>query len=166
MATTHRHAPAGRESVTVRRARDLHLNILLLAQRALDDLEAICRAHGVTHAQYVALWTLCLADDPEAGVAVGAVADGRLNRASDATRLVDRLVNAGLAERLRNPADGRSVLVRATSEGHRRFAAITPEIQRYHATQFSGLSAGEIAEFSRLAGAAVWNTAAARNYLL
>ena len=151
-----------REPAGVRRARDLHLNILLLAQRSLDDLEAICRDHGVTHAQYVALWTLCLADDPTAGVPVGAVADGRLNRASDATRLVDRLVKAGLAERVRNPLDGRGVLVRATSEGRRRFEAITPEIQRYHATQFASLSADEIAEFARLAGAAVWNTSTER----
>lgn len=153
---------SGREPAGVRRARDLHLNILLLAQRALDDLEAICRDHGVTHAQYVALWTLCLADDPTAGVPVGAVADGRLNRASDATRLVDRLVKAGLAERVRNPLDGRGVLVRATSEGRRRFEAITPEIQRYHATQFASLSTDEIAEFARLAGAAVWNTSTER----
>lgn len=157
MATKRTRASTDRESPSIRRARDLHLNILLLAQRALDDLEHICRAHGVTHAQYVALWTLCLADDPDAGIPVGAVADGRLNRASDATRLVDRLVRAGLAERLRNPADGRGVLVRATAMGHRRFTAITPEIQRYHATQFASLSAPEIAEFSRLAGAAVWN---------
>ena len=149
---------SGREPAGVRRARDLHLNILLLAQRALDDLEAICREHGVTHAQYVALWTLCLADDPTAGVPVGAVADGRLNRASDATRLVDRLVKAGLAERVRNPLDGRGVLVRATAEGRRRFEATTPEIQRYHATQFASLTPEEVAEFARLAGAAVWNT--------
>ena len=152
----------GREPAGVRRARDLHLNILLLAQRALDDLEVICRDHGVTHAQYVALWTLCLADDPTAGVPVGAVADGRLNRASDATRLVDRLVKAGLAERVRNPLDGRGVLVRATSEGRRRFEALTPEIQRYHATQFASLTPEEVAEFARLAGAALWNTPAQR----
>jgi DNA-binding MarR family transcriptional regulator len=150
-------AMPGREPSRVRRARDLHLNILLLAQRALDDLEAICRVHGVTHAQYVALWTLCLADDPSAGVPVGAVADGRLNRASDATRLVDRLVRAGLAEKVRNPSDGRGVLVRATAEGRRRFEAITPEIQRYHATQFASLSSAEVDEFARLAGTAVWS---------
>ena len=140
----------------MREARDVHLNILLLANRSLEQLEEICRTEDLTHAQYVALWTLCLTDDPEAGLPVGAVADGLLNRAADATRLIDRLERAGLAERLRNPADRRGVLVRATPEGRRRFDAVTPKIQRFHASQWSNLTAAEIHELGRLAAKALW----------
>jgi DNA-binding MarR family transcriptional regulator len=136
--------------------RDVHVNVLLLADRNLRELEEICGIEGVTHQQYVALWTLCLADDPDAGVPMGAVADGLLNRASDTTRLVDRLERAGLAERLPHPDDRRSVLVRATEEGHRVFAAVTPKLQAFHRRQWSNLSSDELSTLGRLVAKALW----------
>jgi DNA-binding MarR family transcriptional regulator len=145
-----------REPRAVAVARDVHVNVLLLANRALDQLEDICRAEGVTHSQYVALWTLCLADDPDAGLPVGAVADGLLNRASDTTRLIDRLERAGLVERLPNPADRRGVLVRATEEGRRRFAVLTPRLQEFHAHQWSNLTGREVETLRTLLAKALW----------
>jgi DNA-binding MarR family transcriptional regulator len=145
-----------REPKAVRVARDVHINVLLLSNQGQAALDEICGADGITHQQYVALWTLCLADHPEAGLPMGAVADGLLNRASDTTRLVDRLERAGLAERLPNPADRRSVLVRATPEGQRVFAAVTPKLQAFHRRQFSHLSADEVATLSGLLAKALW----------
>jgi DNA-binding MarR family transcriptional regulator len=144
------------EPKAVRVGREVHLNILLLANRNLERLEELCRAEGLTHAQYVALWVLCLADEPEAGVPVGAVADGLLNRASDTTRLVDRLERAGLAERLPNPTDRRGVLVRATPKGMRAFAAVTPKLQELHRTQWSHLTPTELDQLHALLMKAVW----------
>lgn len=137
-------------------ARDVHINVLLLANRSLERLEEICRTEGITHSQYVALWTLCLADDPDAGIPLGSVADGLLNRASDTTRLIDRLEKAGLAERLPNPADRRGVLVRATQDGRRRFAALTPRIQEFHAGQWANLTGREVEDLRRLLAKALW----------
>jgi DNA-binding MarR family transcriptional regulator len=145
-----------RESRAVAVGRDVHLNVLLLADRNLRELEEICGAEGITHQQYVALWTLCLADDPDAGVPMGAVADGLLNRASDTTRLVDRLERAGFAERLPHPDDRRSVLVRATDEGRRVFAAVTPNLQAFHRRQWSNLSSDELSTLGRLLAKALW----------
>ena len=145
-----------REPAAVRRGRDVHINVLLLANRSLDQLEEICHADGITHQQYVALWTLCLADDPEAGRPIGAVADGLLNRAADTTRLIDRLEKAGLAERLPNPADRRSVLVRATVDGNRVFAAVTPKLQEFHRRQWSNLSSDEVEVLHGLLAKALW----------
>lgn len=149
-------APMLREPSGVRMGRDVHVNVLLLANRALDALDEICQPHGITHQQYVALWTLCLADDPDAGIAMGTVADGLLNRASDTTRLVDRLAKAGLAERLANPADRRSVLVRATADGRRVFAAVTPALQAFHRQQWSNLEPGEVEVLHGLLAKALW----------
>ena len=157
MSTT---APTLREPEAVRAGRDAHVNTLLLANRSLDTLDALCQAHGITHAQYVALWTLCLVDDPDAGVPIGTVADGLLNRASDTTRLVDRLERAGLVERLPNPADRRSVLVRATARGREAFAAVTPELQEFHRRQWSHLAPAELDALNALLLKALWGASA------
>jgi DNA-binding MarR family transcriptional regulator len=156
MSTT---LPTRREPRAVRVGRDVHVNTLLLANRGLDALDAICQEHGITHAQYVALWTLCLGDDPDAGVPIGTVADGLLNRAADATRLIDRLEKAGLVERRSNPADRRSVLVRATKRGKQAFAAVTPELQEFHRHQWANLSPAEIDTLNALLARALWGDA-------
>ena len=149
---------ARREPKAVQLSRNVHVNVLLLANRSIDELDEICRAFDLTHAQYVALWVLCLADDPDAGLPVGAVADGLLNRASDTTRLIDRLERSGLAERLPNPNDRRGVLVRATAAGRRRFAEVTPRLQAFHRGQWSNLDPAEVDELDRLLRKALWST--------
>jgi DNA-binding MarR family transcriptional regulator len=153
------NAPLLREPKAVSVGRDVHVNVLLLAHRNLDALEALCQFEGITHQQYIALWILCLADDPDAGLPMGAVADGLLNRASDTTRLVDRLERAGLAERLPNPTDRRSVLVRATAEGRRVFASITPRLQEFHRHQWSNLAPPEVDTLNHLLAKALWGDA-------
>ena len=153
-------APLMREPRAVRVGRDVHVNVLLLASRNLDALDEICHAEGITHQQYVALWTLCLSAEAEAGLPMGAVADGLLNRASDTTRLVDRMERAGLAERLPNPNDRRGVLVRATAKGRRVFAAVTPRLQEYHRRQWSSLSSAELDTLDGLLAKALWGDAA------
>lgn len=147
-----------REPRTLAVAREAHLNVLLLADRNVETLDEICRAGGITHQQYVVLWTLCLAEEPEAGIPIGSIADGLLNRASDITRLIDRLERSGLAERLKNPADRRSVLVRATAEGERVFAAVTPELQAFHRRQWSHLAGDEVDALNRLLIKALWGS--------
>jgi hypothetical protein len=71
-----------------------------------DVVQQICREEGLSQAQYVALWVLCLSDAPEARLPIGAIADGLLNRASDTTRLVDRLEKGGLAGGSATPPTG------------------------------------------------------------
>ena len=139
-----------KESVAASLGRDAHLNVILAAQRLSERVDDICERHGITQSQYVALWVLCLDDDPDAGVPVGAIADGLLNRASDTTRLVDRMERAGLVERLPNPDDRRSTLVRATAVGRSAFAAVTPELQRFHETQWGTLNRTELRQLNEL----------------
>ena len=152
-------SPMRREPKAVRVGREIHVNVLLLANRSLDQFEAICRTEDLPHSQYVALWTLSLADDTGLGIPVSAVSDGLLNRASDTTRLLDRLEKAGLVERLPNPADRRGVLVRATQAGRDRFETVTPKLQAFHATQWANLTRAEVDELHRLLAKALWEGA-------
>ena len=147
-----------REPRDVELARYVHLNVVLLANRSTERMDEICREHGLSHSQYVALWVLCLSDDGDDGLPMGSLADGLLNRAADTTRLVDRLAKAGLAERLPNPSDRRGVLVRATTKGQRVFAAVTPELQDFHRHEWANLSEKEIATLNDLLAKALWAT--------
>ncbi len=136
--------------------RSAHLNIKIAAQRFDDAVEEICQRHGISQAQYGILWVICLSPKSKRGVPVKEVADGLITRASDATRLIDRLEAAGLVERLNNPDDRRSVLVRATTQGRRSFTAVSPEIEKYHHEAWAHLTSQDLATLDRLLLKALW----------
>ncbi len=151
---------ATQETPADRVARETHVNVVVAANRFSEGMERICREEDLSQAQYVALWVLCLTDDPGTGLPIGAIADGLLNRASDTTRLVDRLEKSGLAERLRNPADRRGVLVRATPAGRKVFARLAPKLREYHRAEWASLSAAELETLNTLLSRALWGAAA------
>jgi DNA-binding MarR family transcriptional regulator len=62
---------------------------------------------------------------------------------STATRAVQRLVRAGLAERSTDAADGRVVMVSATSTGHRRHEAIARQRRQTMECMLSAFDADE-----------------------
>ena len=146
-----------REPKDVRVARDVHVNVLLLAtaqpRAPRGDLPA-----GGPDPPAVRGAVDALPHRPRRRRRAQRVGGRRPAhaRASDTTRLVDRLARAGLAERLPNPADRRSVLVRATPAGRRTFAAVTPELQAFHRTQWAHLTPTEIDTLDRLLTKALW----------
>jgi DNA-binding MarR family transcriptional regulator len=144
------------ERKDVRLARDVHVNVLVAANRFGDEMERRCREEGISHAQYVALWVLCLSDGADDGLPMSAVADGLLNRASDATRLVDRLEGAALAERFHSPHDRRLVLVRASEAGHEVFARVTARVKEFHRSQWATLTRAELEQLDVLLAKALW----------
>ena len=139
------------------RARTAHLNVKIAAQRFDEHVEGICQRHEISQAQYGVLWVLCLSPKAKTGLPVGEVADGLITRASDATRLIDRLESSGLVERLRHPEDRRSVLVRATTKGKRVFRAVSPVIERFHADAWSRLTEAELERLDHLLMKALWS---------
>lgn len=141
----------------LKRARSAHLNVKIAAQRFDEHVERICQRLGISQAQYGVLWVLCLSPNAKNGMPVGEVADGLITRASDATRLIDRLETSGLVERLRHPQDRRSVLVRATTQGKRIFRAVSPAINQFHSEAWSHLTDRELATLDQLLIKALWN---------
>jgi DNA-binding MarR family transcriptional regulator len=148
------HDPTVDDPVSLHRT--AHLSVLLLAQRFIAEMDAICQTQGVTQAQYGVLWVACVSPRSRRGVPMGEIADGLVTPTADATRLVGRLVAAGLLERFASPDDGRSVLVRATPAGRKAFRSIRPRLDRYHAEQWSALSSTELVAVEQLLVKAFW----------
>jgi DNA-binding MarR family transcriptional regulator len=144
-----------REPESDRLGREAFISLYLLAARLTGEVEATCKADGLTMSHYTVLWVLCLSE-PRQGVPMGVVADGLLTRAADATRLVDRLVRDGLVERAPSEEDRRVVLVRPTRAGRSLFRRLTTRVKELHRTQWSALSPGELRQLRGLLVKALW----------
>jgi MarR family 2-MHQ and catechol resistance regulon transcriptional repressor len=144
-----------REPEIDRLGRETFINLFLASSRFSEQIEKLCREEQLAMSHYTVLWFLCRKHAP-GGVPMGAVADGHLNRASDATRLADRLKKMGYLERTTSPEDRRVVLVRVTPAGRDVFLRLTRRIKALHRVQWGGLPTGELRELNRLLGKVVW----------
>lgn len=146
---------ARREPEIDRLCRDAHVSTVVAGNRFTDEVAQLCRAEGLSHPQYTALWVLCLADAPD-GLPMGALVDGLLHRKADATRLVDRLLERGLVTRTTAPDDRRRILVSPTPEGQRVFTRLTTRIKALHRRQWAALDADELRQLITLLNKALW----------
>lgn len=94
---------------------------------------------------------LALAVAADAGpLRLGALAQRIGTSDSAATRAVDALVAAGLAQRVPDPVDGRAVQVQATGEGRARVAEGRERLRRVLAADAVGLDRAERARLVEL----------------
>lgn len=147
------------ESAFDRTAREAFIGLYVAANRFRGEVEALCREEGLAMSHYTVMWFLSRRDE-EDGVPMGAVIDGHLNRASDATRLADRLCELGFLERRTSPEDRRVVLVRLTPAGRAAFARLTPRIRALHREQWHHLDDQELVALNRLLAKALWGPGA------
>ncbi len=136
--------------------RETYLLVELLSQRLAGELEAVCRAQGLTAAQYPVMWVACLHED-EQGIPLGSISDGLVTNASDVSRLVSRLEAAGLLERTRSQVDRRVVRVRPTARGRALFERATDQVKALHRRQFSDLGDEELEQLHALLNRAFWS---------
>ena len=144
-----------RESALDRLGREAFINLYLASGQLSGQVEKLCREEGIAMSHYTVLWFLSHKHAPE-GVPMGAVIDGHLNRASDATRLADRLCDLGFIERLASPADRRVVLVRITDSGRDVFVRLTRRVKDLHREQWKDLTAKELETLNRLLTKVLW----------
>jgi len=137
------------ESEEDKLGREAFISLFLASGKLTAEVEALCREEQIAMSHYTVLWFLARRREPE-GVPMGVVIDGHLNRASDATRLADRLTALGMIERLASPSDRRVVLVRLTAKGRTVYLRLTRRIQELHRRQWSGLTQAEVRELRRL----------------
>jgi len=91
-------------------------------RRFLKFSEAAARKAGLTPRHHQAL--LAIRAGPAQGMLVGALAERMMVRPHSASGLVDRLVEAGLVERIRDDGDRRQVRVRATAAARAMLASL------------------------------------------
>jgi DNA-binding MarR family transcriptional regulator len=88
--------------------------------------------------------------DAKDGIPSQTIGEELISQVPDVTRLVDRLVEAGLAERSRTESDRRVVLVRITKAGLDLLTKIDKPLAELHQRQLGHLSKAELAEINRL----------------
>jgi len=116
----------------------------LLSQRIGREL----RAAGLSEPQYNVL--RILAGAGTAGLPCQEIGERLVAAVPDVTRLVDRLVESGLAERRRSEEDRRVVLVVATAEGKRLARALAPDLVEVHRAQMGEMPKKDLATLIRL----------------
>ena len=119
-------------------ARDAYLDLVRAHEKLTAQFTELFKAHGLTQPQYNAL-RICQGALPE-GATCQVIGERLLNRVPDVTRLVDRMVAAGLVRSARSAADGRVVLVRPTAKGSATLKALRGPVDTLHEEQFAGLS--------------------------
>ena len=124
------------------------LNILRTAGLLSAEAGRFMKSHGLTEAQYNAL--RILRGHGDAGVACQTIGQELVAHVPDVTRLVDRLVKAGWAERSRGEEDKRQVLVRITRAGLDLLARIDRPLLDLHRRQLGHMPRPELARLSAL----------------
>lgn len=144
-----------RETADQRLGREAFISLFLASGRLTAEVEKLCRQEQITMSHYTVLWFLARRPEPE-GVPMRAVIDGQLNRASDSTRLADRLTSLGFIERSSSAGDRRVVLVRLTEAGREVYERLTEKVHDLHGRQWSALSRSELKELRRLLAKVLW----------
>jgi len=140
---------AVRESAEDKLGREAFIMLFLVSGRLTGDVERLCRKEQIAMSHYTVLWFLARRSETD-GVPMGAVIDGHLNRASDSTRLADRLTALGMIERLASPTDRRVVLVRLTDKGRETYVRLTRGLLTLHKRQWGMLTQDELRQLRRL----------------
>jgi len=124
------------------------LNVFVAANHLRGQLDELFAGAGLTQTQYNVLRILNGAY-PE-GYPRGEIARRALDRAPDLTRMIDRLVKAGLVQRLRSADDQRQSIARITAKGRRLLAGMHGRVRAVQKTAERRLTVKEAQELSRL----------------
>ena len=124
------------------------LNLLVAAAHMRAEIEAVCQEHALTGAQYNVLRILRGARP--AGFARCEIAARMIERAPDLTRLVDRLIAAGMVERSRPAEDRRRSVARITRRGLDMLERIQPRFDEIHRAFAARVPTQDARELSRI----------------
>jgi DNA-binding MarR family transcriptional regulator len=127
---------------------EVFLNLIRTAAVLEHDMAEGLKAFEVTLTQYNALRILRGAGSN--GLCRNEVRDRLVAPVPDATRLLDRLADAGLVERVRDGDDRRFVTARITPRGLELLRRIEEPLARMHAAQLGHLSRADLRRLADL----------------
>lgn len=131
-----------------------YLNLARTHAQLTGPFAWLFREHGLSEATYNILRVLRgVRKNPENGsdaLPSGEIGGRLVTRLPDVTRLVDRLVEAGLVERTRGAEDRRVVLARITTQGLSMLRKLDKPVLDLHAQTLGHLTRQELRELNRL----------------
>jgi len=129
-------------------AQEAALSVIVVANTLNERMDRVCQEYRITRAQYNVLRIL-------RGVHPGGhprseIACRMLDRASDVTRLVDRLQGRRLVKRTRGSKDQRQAVTCITAKGIKLLEAMQSQVEAEAANILSRLGEENCRELSRL----------------
>ena len=116
-------------------AQEALLSVIVAANTLNDLMDGICEDFGITRPQYNVL--RILRGVHPGGHARNEIACRMVDRASDITRLVDRLQARGLVKRSRGNNDQRQAVTGITAKGIRLLDKMRPRIDAHTGESFA-----------------------------
>ena len=129
-------------------ARDAYLMLVRAHEKLTTDFVALFRDAGLTMPQYNAL--RILNGGPKEGASCQYIGERLLNRVPDVTRMIDRLIAAGLVTRSRSTEDRRVVLTKITAKGRKLIKSLERPVLQQHRDQLSHMKASDLRTLTRL----------------
>ncbi len=129
-------------------AQEALLSVIVAANALNDLMDRLCEKHRITRAQYNVL--RILRGVHPYGHARCEIARRMLDRASDITRLVDRLQARRLVKRFRGSEDQRQTVTCITAKGLKLLDVMQPRIDAETSSILGRLSDEDCSELSRL----------------
>lgn len=133
-------------------AQEAHLNIMRTASMLAGPFHALFKQHKLTDASYNTLRILrghALSGE-ERGVRASKIGCDMVVRVPDVTRIVDRLVDMGLAERCNCQDDRRVVYVAITDAGLKLLEELDKPVNDLHKATLGHLSTAELRQLNTL----------------
>lgn len=133
-------------------AQEAHLNLARSANELVGPFHALFKKHRLTEASYNVLRILRghAGAGEDHGVRASKIGCEMVVRVPDVTRLVDRLVEMGLAERAACPQDRRVVYVRITRAGAKLLDKLDEPVRELHRATLGHMSEQDLNELTRL----------------
>ncbi len=127
---------------------EAELNLVRTANLLQDNFERMLKPYGITGTQYNVLRILRGAEPN--GLCRNEVSGRLLNRMPDATRLLDRMEEAGLVWRERSTKDRRLVTTRITEKGRDLVNSLDDVVEKQHEKQLGHLSEEKLRDLIEL----------------
>lgn len=122
--------------------------MLVLSGKIKREINELCKSHGISEPQFNVLRILRGRQGEPANLM--AVQERMIHKTSNTTRLIDKLIEKGLVERMIPEVNRRKVEITITQKGLDLLSEIDPVFKKLQKNLTSNLDKKEVAELNRL----------------